>query len=234
MINHILNIAKTKIWTWPDGLIWRLTESFTLRSRRKKFELFMRIMNPKLEDTILDVGVNHFIGKGTNFLECWYPFTENVTAVTNGDEGKYDDFIKCFPKVKLVFGDGKNLKYPDNKFDIVFSNAVIEHVGNREEQKRFAQELLRVGRRLFITTPNYWFPIELHTLIPLVHWLPLKITFWIYKKLGREYWADIGHLNLLRPKQFVQCFPSNVNIRLYKQRCLGITATLIAVVDKNE
>ena len=25
---------------------------------------------------------------------------------------------------------------------------------------------------VFVTTPNRWFPLEVHTLLPFVHWLP--------------------------------------------------------------
>lgn len=37
-------------------------------------------------------------------------------------------------KVKLLFVDGKNMDFPDNCFDIVFRNAVVEHVGGRREK----------------------------------------------------------------------------------------------------
>jgi len=105
--------------------------------------------------------------------------------------------------------------------------------GGAEEQKRFIHEIVRVAKRVFITTPNYWFPMDAHTLIPFAHWLPQKIKFWIYKKLGREYWADINHLNLLTSKGFLSLFPKGIKVRLYKQRMFGITSSLIALVEKN-
>ena len=137
------------------------------------------------------------------------------------------------PEIKLIFGDGKALNFPDNHFDIVFSNAVVEHVGGAEEQKRFIHEIVRVGKRAFITTPNYWFPMDPHTLIPFAHWFTSEIKFWIYRKLGRQYWADINHLNLLTSKGFLSLFPKGIRIRLYKQRILGITNSLIVVVEKD-
>ena len=36
----------------------------------------------------------------------------------------------------------------DGAFDIVFSNSVIEHVGDAASQARFAREVMRVGRAL--------------------------------------------------------------------------------------
>ena len=65
---------------------------------------------------------------------------------------------------------------------------MIEHVGGREQQRRFVEESLRVARRAFITTPNRWFPVEVHTLLPLVHWLPDSVSHRAYD-LARKPWA---------------------------------------------
>ena len=64
-----------------------------------------------------------------------------------------------------------------------FSNAVIEHVGGRERQRQLVSEAIRVGRRVFITTPNRRFPVEVHTRLPLVHWLPDAIS---HRRLRRH------------------------------------------------
>jgi 2-polyprenyl-3-methyl-5-hydroxy-6-metoxy-1,4-benzoquinol methylase len=62
------------------------------------------------------------------------------------------------------------LPFPDKSFDLVLSNAVIEHVGEEREQLRFVSEHDRVGKNWLITTPNRWFPIESHTLAIFLHW----------------------------------------------------------------
>jgi SAM-dependent methyltransferase len=69
-----------------------------------------------------------------------------------------------------VRADGRRLPFADNSFDVVFSNAVIEHVGSFEDQLRFVNEHKRVGRHWVITTPNRWFPIESHTNVLFRHW----------------------------------------------------------------
>ena len=66
--------------------------------------------------------------------------------------------------------DGRALPFKRGAFDMVVSNAVIEHVGGFTEQKGFAAEHARVGRSLVITTPNRWFPIESHTRAIFWHW----------------------------------------------------------------
>ena len=90
-------------------------------------------------------------------------------------------------------GDACALPFPDQSFDVVFSNAVIEHVGDVERQRQFVAEALRVGRRVFVTTPNRWFPIEVHTRLPLVHWLPKGGSDRAYELTGKG-WARENHL----------------------------------------
>ena len=88
-------------------------------------------------------------------------------------------------QIAYVQGDACALPFADRSFDIVFSNAVIEHVGDIERQRLFVAEALRVGRRVFLTTPNRWFPIEVHTRLPFVHWLPERAADRVYD-LGRQ------------------------------------------------
>jgi hypothetical protein len=71
-----------------------------------------------------------------------------------------------------VEGDGRALQFGDGSFDLAFSNSAIEHVGTFEDQRKFAHEMMRVGRRVYCQTPNRWFPVEFHYLGVLVHWLP--------------------------------------------------------------
>lgn len=71
-----------------------------------------------------------------------------------------------------VQGDGRNLPYTNNEFDIVFSNSVIEHVGTFEDQKRFAEEIRRVAKSYWVQTPNRHFPVETHLIAPFIHFLP--------------------------------------------------------------
>lgn len=205
-----MNLIKKKIWQWPDGLVWRLTEGYTLKSRKRKHDLFICLMKPTPKDRILDVGVSPFHGRGTNFLELRYPYPENIIALTNDNPERFKDFNKYIPKVKLAFGDGKILG-----FQIVTSissslTRSLSMSGGEEEQARFIYEIIRVGKKAFITTPNYYFPVDAHTLIPFAHWLPQKIKFWIYKKLGRAYWTDVNHLNLLTEKKFLKFFPDEL------------------------
>ncbi len=156
----------------------RLVDAVSLRSRRRKLRLFLEELHPTPATTVLDVGADEVgfgsddapSGCGThNFFEELYPWRDRVTAL-----GLHDgiSFRRRYPDVDYVQGDACALPFPDDAFDVVFSNAVVEHVGDRERQRLFVTEALRVGRRVFLTTPNRWFPVEVHTRLPFVHWLP--------------------------------------------------------------
>ena len=54
------------------------------------------------------------------------------------------------PQFTYVHGDARNTGLPDEAFDLAFSNSVIEHVGSFEDQKRFADEMLRIGKRVYL------------------------------------------------------------------------------------
>ena len=227
-----MKTLKEVLWGWPDGFLWKRTENWTLNARLQKFRLFMDLVKPLPWETILDVGVAPYSNRGTNFLERMYLYPERITALSNDDPERYRNFRTLFPGVNLVFGDARRLDYPDNYFEIGFSNAVIEHVGERQEQCRFVHELIRVSRRVFITTPNYWFPVDFHTLIPLAHWLPPAHRKLIYRLMGMERWADPSRLNLVSEKKFLSLFPENVKVTIYKQRVVGLTSSLIALAEK--
>jgi hypothetical protein len=96
---------------------------------------------------------------------------------------------------------------------------VIEHVGGEERQRAFVAEALRVAHRVFITTPNRWFPVELHTRLPLVHWLPEGAAHRVYD-LARKGWAKENHL--LGPGDLRDLFPVPVRI-------VNLGMTLVAI-----
>jgi SAM-dependent methyltransferase len=201
-----------------------LADAISLRSRRRKFGLFMEAMRPTPDTTVLDVGVDD-VGFGDqrgcatlNFFEELYPWPERITALGQ-HEGR--TFTERYPRARYVRGDALELPFEDAAFDIAFSNAVIEHVGPREAQRRFVAELVRVAPRVFVTTPNRWFPVEVHTRLPLVHWLPERAAHRAYE-LVRKPWAKENHL--LGPGDLEELFPPQARI-------VNFGMTLAAIVD---
>jgi len=151
----------------------RVASRVSMRSRERKLQLFLELFHPGPDTTVLDVGVTNAPfggGSSDNFFEALYPWPAQITGVGHTE---LDRFVAAFPDVRAVRADGRELPFADGAFDVGFSNAVVEHVaGGRDGQRSFVHELCRVARRVFVTTPNRWFPLEVHTLLPFVHWLP--------------------------------------------------------------
>jgi hypothetical protein len=183
--------------------------SVSLRSRERKLRLFLDLLQPGPETTVLDVGVTDaaFGGGSTdNFFEARYPWPQRITAVGHTE---LDRFAAAFPQVHVVRADGRSLPFADGEFDLGFSNAVIEHVaGGRAGQRAFVGELCRVAHRVFVTTPNRLFPLDPHTLLPFVHWLPAGA---LRERLLRARGFD-DVLDPLGPRDLAGLFPYPVRI----------------------
>jgi hypothetical protein len=84
------------------------------------------------------------------------------------------------------------------KSDLVISNAVIEHVGSLENQIKMVENMIRLSNKyILIQTPNRWFPIEVHSKLPLIHWLPKKNFRFILRNIGYEDLSKEENLNPL-------------------------------------
>ena len=87
------------------------------------------------------------------------------------------------PPFCFVEGDGRDLsRYGDRKFELVYSNSVINMLGNYNDQERMAKEIRRVGKRYFVQTPNHAFPLDWRTMVPCFHFLPKKFQAWCLRQ----------------------------------------------------
>jgi hypothetical protein len=164
--------------------------------RRKMFARFLADTGIAVDETVLDVGVtSDRTYQASNYLEAWYPRKDMITAVGIDDAS----FLRTqYPGMRFVRADGFSLPFRDQAFDVVHSSAVIEHVGSFARQCAFVRECCRVARRaVFITTPNRWFPVEFHTVLPVVHWLPKPMFRSLMRRTGRGFFSEEGNLNLM-------------------------------------
>ncbi len=196
--------------------------------RHKMFAAFLDMTGIDVNDTILDVGVtSDQTYDHSNYLEAWYPYKVCITAAGIDDAA----FLQSlYPGVRFVRADGRELPFESGSFDFAHSSAVLEHVGDRNKQVQFLREIWRVARKgIFVTTPNVWFPLEFHTLLPLLHWLPAPL----YRKglvaLGKEFFAAEENLNLLsrRSLAIVADVAGIEHFRLAEVSLLGLPTNLL-------
>jgi Methyltransferase domain len=175
-----------------------VAERLVIAARARIFRDFMARMRPVPSDRILDVGVSDVITDAANVLERDYPHRHNITACGLG-EGH--DFQAAFPEAVYVrIAPNVRLPFDDHSFAVATSNAVLEHVGSFEHQAQFVSELCRVARRVFISVPNRFFPIEHHTALPLVHYNNALFGL-ACRIIGKSEWAQEKNLILMTRKR---------------------------------
>jgi SAM-dependent methyltransferase len=183
------------------------------QSRRKKFDLFTQVLAPRPEDSVLDVGVS-----GSTFMEYtfedYYPYPDRIVA-GGIVRREVSEARRHYPRPQYVMFDGCALPFADKSFDLVFSNAVIEHLPAPGQQERFAKEIMRVGRSWFVTTPNYWFPLESHYHLPFIQFLPREAQRWYNRWLGSAVQkGKVADLALLSARQMGKLLPSSRVVRV--------------------
>lgn len=192
--------------------------------RRAIFDSFMSELAPRPDESVLDLGVTSLTDPQENMFELYYPWPERITAA-GGEDASFLE--KRHPGLRFVrVTPGERLPFADGEFDVGFSNAVIEHAGSREAQAFFLAELIRVARRCFVATPNRWFPVELHTRLPLLHWLPAPAFRAALSALGLGFYAREENLNLLSAADLRALLPPGVSAREGRHHFLGLTSNV--------
>ncbi len=137
--------------------------------------------------------------------------------------------------INMMAGNAIDLKeIGDNEFDLAFSNSVIEHLYNFENQVSMASEVQRVGALHFVQTPNKHFLVEPHYVLPFFDYLPAKVKYFILTKtkLSRlKKWSDvdarqyISEIRLLSFSEFKQLFPKS---KMNKEFFMGLVKSFTA------
>jgi hypothetical protein len=219
-IYYILAIA---LWRRiADG---RTPSSLATRMRRHRFSLFLELLETIPRPvSLLDVG-------GTPSYWKHMGFTDAGVAITILNISPQPD-----PTSRQIQGDARTMtQFSDNEFDVVYSNSVIEHVGTRKDQQAAADEIRRVGKRYFVQTPNYWFPVEPHFLVPGFQLLPIRWRALLLERFNlghirrqpdfRAAEDTVRSIELLTATQLQSMFPGAV---LYRERFFGMTKSLMA------
>jgi hypothetical protein len=204
----------------------------SLAKRKEIFSKLEMIVKFSELDSVLDVGVTankkHI---EDNFFEEYYPKKDQITALSDQNAAWLE---QKYPGLKFVPADGRDMPFRDRSFDLVFSSAVIEHVGALEQQRIFLKECCRVSKKyVFLTTPNRWFPVEFHTVLPFLHWLPKNFHRKLLYRFKFHEFASEENLNLLGRSDLVKLIDGLQYIgewEIFGVKLMGIISNLILFI----
>lgn len=201
-----------------------ISEKVVAVARDRIYADFLRLCAPGASDTILDVGVSDVVGDAANVIERRYPLQDKVTAVGLGEGNA---FKASFPQIHYrQIVANHPLPFEDGSFDVVTANAVLEHVGSVENQRFFVSELTRVGRRVYVTVPHRFFPVEHHTAIPFLHWFDPTFRL-ACGALGKEKWAAAENLILMSRQRLKDAAPRDRTVEI------GMTGVMLGPCSSN-
>jgi len=204
--------------------------SLANKFRLKRFKYFTELIAPLPKPVkILDVGgtENFWLNMG---LAGNHDYSITIFNITESDVSEKENMI-------FVIGDAADLSIFDNKcFDVVFSNSVIEHIPDKANRKKMADEIIRTGKKHFVQTPNYYFPFEPHFLFPFFQFMPQKLKILLLMKFNMGWFKKCSSRNgaiqlleqnqLLKFNEFRSYFPDS---RIIKERFLMMTKSFIAL-----
>lgn len=199
--------------------VWYRLQTYLRRRRFRFIQRLLAALPPAYE--LLDVGGTQEFWRQVNF----HPEDGSIVLYN------LKEFAIPEAGITGMVGDARDMhEFPDKRFDLVFSNSVIEHVGTYQQQEQMAREIQRVGKRYCIQTPNRYFPIEPHVLWPCFQFLPRRWQIWILVS-SRSPWGwritseqEAEHyvegIRLLSEKEVHALFPG---AHIYREKFLGLT-----------
>lgn len=204
----------------------RLLLGFGARARAKRFDKFLATFPNLSTLTVLDLG-----GEAVTWLDRpTHPKRVTILNVTNHG-------LPTIPWMSFAEGDACDQNVP-GKYDIVYSNSVIEHVGGHYRRVQFASNVRRLGSSYWIQTPNRWFPLEPHWMFPGFQFLPvfaqsLVTRFWPFssfqtlgERLGQRGVDATLSVELLSAFEMRHYFPDG---KLLRERIGPFSKSLVCV-----
>ncbi|HEY4215032.1 MAG TPA: methyltransferase domain-containing protein [Steroidobacteraceae bacterium] len=230
---------QTRAGTW----VKRLFAAYSQRARARRARLFRERFTLTETTRILDLGSEtgaaiRAVLEGTAVRPGNVYIADIRPEVVIGGARRYGF-------MPVVVPESGALPFPDGFFDIVHCSSVIEHVTLPKEavwrvtsgkqfrreawvrQQQFAAEIRRLGRQFFVQTPYKHFPLESHSWLPFVAWLPRGMLVRLFR-LTNRFWVKktAPDWNLLGRTQLAQLFPE---ARIVTERSFGMTKSLMAV-----
>jgi SAM-dependent methyltransferase len=114
---------------------------------------------------------------------------------------------------QIICGVGEQLPFPENSFDLILSNEVLEHVQDDHQSVMEMVRTLSPGGRLVIFCPNRGYPFETHGIfwhgnykfgnIPMVNYLPNRFRNKLAPHVRAYSRKQLGQLFKGLPVKFI-------------------------------
>jgi SAM-dependent methyltransferase len=217
------------------GPFFALAGNASVRVRRESYEWLRERVGGFAGKIVLDHGATPDTTSPDS--NCHIPWLlEDGAIVYATSAEKIDHLATVFPGLHVVAWP------PEEHFvqpvDLVISNSVIAHVGDRAAQLDFVARLLRLGRWVYLTTPNRRHWLEFHTKLPLLHWLDDERYHALLRRVGMEFRT---HLHLLTHDDVQQLFGCaaarngvHIATQWYEPRLFGIVSNLVVLAAPSE
>ncbi|GGU07004.1 class I SAM-dependent methyltransferase [Nocardioides albus] len=154
-----------------------------------------------------------------------------VTVLTFEPEGEQVDGIEA----RYADACALPAELRDLRADLVYSNAVLEHVGGAERRQRFAETVHSLADRHWIQTPYRYFPIEPHWLFPGFQFLPVAARVAIGRRWklvhtptqdAASMTSSVLSVELVGVTELRHLFPQS---EVRRERFVALTKSIIAV-----
>lgn len=208
-------------------LVAETNNSISTKFRKKRVTLLNKLISTVSKPCrILDVGGRQIFWELMGF---------------NGRDGveinlyNIENIKVTLPNCKHILGDARDMnKFKDNEYDIVFSQSLIEHLGDYDNQRKVAKEIRRIGSRYYVQTPNYYFPIEPHFVFPFFQYFSPSVKVFLIRNFNvgakdkipelKEATHAASRIRLLCERELKELFPE---ANIIKEKFLGMTKSII-------
>ena len=229
-------IKKHRYETYSESkktFLYNIIQKITIKARNQFFKYFTYHTNYSDDKSVIDIGTTPSLDDEQNIFLEKTKNNQNITCLSNQD---CKILYKKYKNIKKIFvGEGRNTMLDDNSFNIVHTNATIEHVGSYENQISFIKEIIRISSEyVFVQTPNRFYPLDFHTVLPFIHFLPKNMHRKILKFLKLDFYSKEENLNLLSKKDLLNiCKILNLKkFKILEHKLFFFTSNLILIIEK--
>ena len=210
---------------------YNFIDKFILKKRLEMLDIINKFIEKSKINDALDIGTTE--DEENLSSNSIIKNIKNVKKFKSISNQKIISKFFCNILQKSITEDFNESEIEDMSSDIVLSTATIEHVGDEKSQIKMIENIIKLTKKVFvITTPNRFHPLEFHTKIPFIHWLPKPIHRALLKILGENFLSKEENLNLLSRgdlDKIFKVFEKKIKYNYFSIKLLGITSNHIII-----